>query len=121
VSLNHTRRSRRDALLGAASLALEPTGAKSSVVDDPIILAIARHRAAAAAYAEAPSDETHAEAAEAFDALCITEPTTLPGLKMFVDQLVAEFDGEWSGDIDAFEIALTTLRNALAKIAASHR
>jgi hypothetical protein len=93
--------------------------AKSSVSADPIVVAIARHRAAAAAYAETPNDETHAEAAEAFDALCVTEPTTLPGLKMFTDQLVAEFDGEWAGDIDAFEIALTTLRNALAKLVAN--
>jgi hypothetical protein len=37
---------------------------------------------------------------------------------MLMDQLVAEFDGEWAGDIDALEIALMTLRDALAKITA---
>jgi hypothetical protein len=113
-------KTRRDTLLGAAILAFRPTGAKLSVFADPIVPAIARHRAAAAAYAAAPSDETHADAADAFDALCATEPTTLPGLKMLADQLVEEFDGEWAGDIDAFEIALTTLRNALTKITADH-
>jgi hypothetical protein len=106
-------KTRRDALLGAATLAFRPTGVKLSVSADPIVPAIARHRAAVAAYADAPSDETHADAADAFDQLCATEPTTLPGLKMFADQLVEEFDGEWAGDIDTFEIALTTLRNAL--------
>jgi len=39
---------------------------------------------------------------------------------MLVDQLVAEFGGEWAGDIDALEIALTTLRDALAKITAGY-
>jgi hypothetical protein len=110
----------RRTLLAAAGLALMPTGVKSSVSADPIVLAIARRRTAAAAYAETPNDETHAEAADAFDALCATEPTTLPGLNMLMDQLVAEFGGEWAGDIDALEIALTTLRDALAKITAGY-
>jgi hypothetical protein len=111
-------KTRRRTLLAAAGLALMPTGVKSSVSAEPVVLAIARRRAAAAAYAEAQTDETHAKAADAFDALCATEPTTLPGLKMLMDQLVAEFDGEWAGDIDALEIALKTMRNALAKITA---
>lgn len=111
-------KTRRHTLLAAAGLALMATDGKSSVSADPVVLAIARHRTAGAAYAETPNDETHAKAADAFDALCATEPTTLPGLKMLMDQLVAEFDGEWAGDIDALEIALMTLRDALAKITA---
>jgi hypothetical protein len=112
-------KTRRERLLATASVPLWPTGDMSSAVADPIVGAIARHRGAAAAYSKAPSDETHAEAAEAFDGMCRTEPTTLRGLKMFADQLVTEFEGEWAGDIDAFEVALTTLRNALVKVAAS--
>jgi hypothetical protein len=112
-------KTRRDRLVAAASVPLSSTGTESSAAADPIVEAIARRRDAAAAYSEAPSDETHAEAAEAFDGMCRTEPTTLCGLKMFANQLVTEFEGEWAGDIDAFEVALTTLRNALAKVAAS--
>jgi hypothetical protein len=108
----------RDALRAAAETPPRPTDAKSSISADPIVVAIARHRGAAAAYAKAPSDETHAEAAEAFDDMCRTEPSTLLGLRMYADQLVTEFEGEWAGDIDAFEVALTTLRNALVKISA---
>jgi hypothetical protein len=111
-------KTRRDTLLAAAGMVLGKTDAEAAVVSgDPIVEALVRHRAAATVYAEAPSDETHAEAADAFDALCGTEPTTLTGLKMFADQLVAEFDGEWAGDIDALEIALSAMRNALARIA----
>jgi hypothetical protein len=112
-------KTRRDRLRVAASVPLWPTGAQSSAIADPIVRAIARHRGAAAAYSRAPTDETHAEAAEAFDGMCRTEPTTLCGVKMFADQLVTEFEGEWAGDIDAFEVALTTLRNALVKVTAS--
>jgi hypothetical protein len=108
----------RDALCAAVGAPLRPTDAMSSVSADPIVAAIAHHRSAAVAYAKAPSDETHAEAAEAFDGMCRTEPSTLRGLRMFADQLVTEFDGEWAGDIDAFEVALTTLRNALVNITA---
>ena len=110
-------KTRRDTPLADAGPAPGTTSAEAAPVsDDPIVVALARCRAAAAAYAEAPNDETHAEAADAFDALCGTEPTTLTGLKMFADQLVAEFDGEWAGDIDALEIALRTMRDALAKL-----
>jgi hypothetical protein len=113
-------KTRRDTLLVAASLALNPTSVKSSAFPDPVFGAIARHRIAAAAYNETPNDETHAGVADAFDTLCATEPTTLPGLEMLVDRLVAEFDGEWAGDIDAIEIALRTVRNALMKIIANY-